>query len=152
MGNENKLWSGHPSYWGYLVFYIFGVSAIILGSLHVTYLVWVIGLGVFLLILPILDRLSKVYVITSDKIRAQANIFRYVNEILIKDITSIDLQSHGVERVFGLGTIKFTAGVGEEITNQIEFKGVPNPQTVIEKIEELRRKHGNHQDMLNEVK
>jgi len=147
---ETTLWTGRPSYLGYMVRYIFGVILIVLGSLHWFFLGWASVLGAALILLPIFNRNSTVYAITNARIRAKANIHRYSEEMLIKDITSMSLKRGAVEKLFGLGTIKISledmaengpdAEDEEEANLDIEFRGIANPRQIMEKIEGLRDK------------
>ena len=145
---ETTLWAGHPSYLGYIVYYIFGVIFIVLGSLHWFFLFWGVVLGASLIMFSIFDRNSKVYAITNVRIRVKANIHRYTDEVLIKDITSINLQRRAVEKLFGLGTVKVGSedAVEDEVETNVEvaFRGIANPQEIMEKIEGLRDKQKNH--------
>jgi hypothetical protein len=145
---ETTLWTGRPSYISYMTRYIFGAIFIALGSLHWFFLGWGVVLGAALLLFPIFSRNSTVYIVTNRRIRAKANIHRYSDEILIRDITSISLQQGPVEKLFGLGTVKIRledmaedesdAEDEEEVNPIIEFRGIANPRQIMEKIEGLR--------------
>lgn len=137
-GAEKTLWTGHPSYLTYIVFFILGVVCIALGALYFSHLFWMIPLGVFLEFAPIIDRKSNVYTITNTKIRAKANIHRYIAEILIKDIINVDLQKRGSGKLFGLGNIKIVSGDEATVKVEIALRGISNPQRVLEKIKGLR--------------
>jgi len=145
---ETTLWAGHPSYLDYIVYYISGVIFIVLGSFHWFFQGWGVVLGASLIMFSIFDRNSKVYAITNARIRAKANIHRYYDEVLIKNITSINLQWRAVGRLFGLGTIKIGSEDAaqdededeDEVKVEVSFKGIANPREIMEKIEGLRNK------------
>jgi len=151
------LWKGHPSYLAYMVFYISGVAFIVLGSLYSFFSAWAIALGIFLILISIMDRNSKIYAITDTSIIARANMHRYNVEVPITKITSVNLQQPFAERSLGMGTVKIAAQVEDkenveiEIGKkavpvadsenvEIEFKWLRNWQEIMQKIEELRAK------------
>ncbi|MFC1951326.1 PH domain-containing protein [Chloroflexota bacterium] len=139
------LWTGHPSYLGYLYYFVFGVVFIVLGSLYLSFMLWSIALGASMVMVAILDRNNKVYAITDVRILARAHIHHYSDDIKIKEITDVSLHHGAVERLFGLGTVKIVSEVlteHDEVVEeaQISFKGIKYPQEIMAKIEELRGK------------
>lgn len=154
---QTILWKGHPSYLAYVSFYIFGVIFIVLGSLYSFFSAWAIALGVFLIFISIMDRNSKVYAITDTSIIARANMHRYNVEVLFTKITSVELQRHFAEKLFGMGTVriaaqvegkgdveieidKIAAQVKDKENVKIEFRWIRNWREIMQQIEELRAK------------
>ena len=134
---ETILWRGRPSYLAYGILYIFGVLFIVLGALHSFFTAWSIALGVFLIVVSIMDRNGKVYVITGTKIISKANMHRYIVEIPVKKITGINLQRGILEKLFGLGTVKIVSEVAKRPKVEIVLKGISNWREIMQKIEWL---------------
>jgi len=139
------LWTGHPSYLGYLFYYVFGIIFIVLGSLHWFFAIWAHLMGAFSIVVAIFDRNNKVYAVTDAKIIARAHMHRYSDEMKIEEITGVSLHYGPVERLFGLGTVRIAGEVPAEEeeegeTTEIAFKGIKNARHIAVKIEELMGK------------
>jgi membrane protein YdbS with pleckstrin-like domain/DNA-directed RNA polymerase subunit RPC12/RpoP len=115
---ENELWRGNPSYLYYLLHFIFGIA-----------LIFPFGLGLVFIIYAVLDRNTKVFVLTNKRVTAKTGIIaRNVHEVGIRDIRSINVKQGIIERLFGLGAVEIasagTAGV------EVRFSGIKNPITI----------------------
>lgn len=110
---ERTLWEGNPSHFYYLVAYVLGTVLLV---------VW--GLGLIVIIWALLDRQTKVFTVTTKRVKSKSGIIsRATREVVLKDVRSINLKQGIVERLFGLGTVEIgsagTAGI------EVTFTGIP---------------------------
>ncbi len=129
---ERILWKGHPSYFWYIHIFVFG-------AVFISF-VWLSNIfpiaGLFLIIVALIDRKSKVYTITNKKVKSKKGIIaRSLREVFTRDIRSVYLQQSILERLFGIGTVLVgTAGTGGV---EVAFQGIKKAVEAKEKIQEL---------------
>lgn len=112
---EEDIWRGNPSYLYYLLHFIVGVVLLPL-----------FGVGLIFILYALLDRNTKVFVITNKRVTAKTGIIaRNIHEVGIKDIRNIDVKQGILERLFDLGTVEIgSAGTAQ---NEVTFPGINNP-------------------------
>jgi membrane protein YdbS with pleckstrin-like domain len=123
---ERTIWYGKPSHLSYLGTYIIG-----------SFLAPVAGIGLFMIIYAILDRHFKEYTITTRRVKTKSGIIsRTIDEVLLKNIRSVNVNQGIIERLFGLGTIN----IGSAGTSGIEvsFAGISNPIGIKNELQKLR--------------
>lgn len=116
---EHTAWEGHPSHLFYLDNYIFGG------------LLCFIGIGVLIVVWAILDRKTRIFTVTSKRVRCKSGIIsRNIQEVAMRDIRSLKFKQGIIERLFGLGSIEIgSAGTGGV---EVTLKGVVDPSSVME--------------------
>lgn len=139
---EKTLWSGSPSHVYYMDVYIGGIIITIVGAgigislrsvgsggAGIVFFLWFFGMGGFFLLYGVLARESRVYSITSRRVKAKWGIFsKRTSEVLLSDIRNITLDMGIIERLFGLGTIGVASAGHAGIEVMIE--GVPQAESV----------------------
>ena len=114
---EVVLWEAHPSALYYTGQFIMGA------------LLLIIGIGLIIIIIALLDRKSRIYTVTNKRVSLKWGILsRHTNEVGTSDIRSIGLNQGMLERMFGLGTVHVASAGTEGV--EVYFGGINNPEEV----------------------
>lgn len=127
---ERTIWEGHPSSLYYLGHWILGVLLLPL-----------FGLGLILIVNAILDRHTKLFILTNKRVMSKAGIIsRTTCEVTLADVRNINMRQSLSELLFGLGTVQIgsagTAGI------EVQFSGIANPARIRDQIRQLKDQIG----------
>ncbi|MCK7546220.1 PH domain-containing protein, partial [Marinobacter bryozoorum] len=81
---------------------------------------------------------QTIYTVTTKRVLTSRGIFtKSTQEVLMKDICSINVYQGVVERMLGIGAIKIGSAASED--KDIQFFGVPDARTVKDLISRYRK-------------
>lgn len=145
-GQEELLWSGHPSRWNYFWRYLL-VLLLVVGGVALA--IWqrsqgaVIIAGLALAVVGLclwlylhLVRTRTVLTVTSRNVSFEQGLFsKNMIDLPIRSITEIKVEQSFGQRLLGMGLIGFSSSASEEI--EIVCPGMPRPR----RIRDLVRRH-----------
>lgn len=109
-----RLYSGHPTivrYTGALILALIGIAfGLFLGPRSLWFFIGGFGVAVFTMIGIVIDRSTRLYVVTPKRIELIWGLFaKSSNEVRIEDIRTINVRKKGFLGLLGIGTVEFSS-------------------------------------------
>jgi uncharacterized membrane protein YdbT with pleckstrin-like domain len=144
---EEIVFQGHPSWRGVLSFYVKGLGiAIVVGLIVILATSTAAAVGAFIgvmvavVLVGFLMRMATSYVISSERLHIRRGILaKRVQQTSIDRVQNVNTEQTFLDRILRVGKVDFdTAGTDD---SDFTFRGVANPEDVVNAVDRARREH-----------